>query len=223
MDIFEYAESVESVEPDTLGDREAHSGLPESPAAAMDTALIHSLQAEFDTALYGDAELNPAALLTRLAVKLYGAYSPESDRLAELLKRDAATNYAMARANLAQRRKLLKQEKRQLERQAQRLADELKAVDEQEQALIQSHAGDAGTNAGIQEVLQTVSEIDFANPDTETMRMLTRLYDRHSTNPAAMGLLLGATAGLAWDDMTTQVEWTAMRARMAATATDGRG
>lgn len=166
---------------------------PDQMAARLDAEKLARLKAALAEALEDGTPV--AGMLADVVRDLYGADSPQAARLADIIEAERTPGgHEMALAHIRQRRSILRKQAKQLEALTATITAQLAQLDEDERAMRTDQREAATLDAALADVLTYTQTLD-TTPDA--MTGAERLYTQHMGNPAAMGLLYGALAGLA--------------------------
>lgn len=189
-------------------------------AATLDAEKLSSLTAQMQEAI--DRGASPAAMLTEITGAVFGTSSRQAAAVAAIIDADRHPGgHEWAIADIRQRRKLLKQQAKQVEAQAKSIADELAKLDEAERELTADKADAAALDAALLDTLTICKTLDPQQPDI--LKQIEAVFERHHSQPAAMGLLYGCMEELArsWYsagglDLVQQQQFCDLKDRIAA-------
>lgn len=174
-------------------------------------------------------ETDPAQLAAKLTALLFGADSAEAGIVAgtiEAARRPGGYELAIEAAR--QRRALFKKQLDKLAKQEKEIAAQMGLAAAEERELMDSKAEAEAANGALLAVMDFSRQLDTEADPGAMIRQAGQLYEKHSENRAAMGLLLGSltewqgraftfTGGAALD-LVQQQELQDLKSRLAAAA-----
>ena len=209
---------------ETQEEPQAQANQLDAIRAQLDAGKYYSLQAEARAAIETEAE--PSALAARLTAAIFGPDSPEAGTVAEAIEkasRPGGYDYAIEIAR--QRRRLYKKQLDILAEMQKELAAQMGLAAAEERELMDEKAAADRANGALLAVMDFSRQLD-AEADAGPILLQARaLYDKHSGNRPAMGLLYGIITEWQGRDLTgpgldlvQQQEMQELKAKLAAAA-----
>lgn len=207
---------------------------PQGPAnrldmmrAQLDAEKLYTLQAEARQAVTDATE--PDTLAASLTALIFGEDSTEAGAVAAMIEaRRRPGGYELAIELARQRRAMFKKQLDKLAEQEKEIAAQMGLAAAEERELMDSKAEAAAANGALLAVMDFSRQLAEDAEPGAMIQQAGKLYEQHSGNRAAMGLLLGAltewqgraftfTSGLALD-LVQQQEMQELKSRLAAAA-----
>ena len=162
-------------------------------AAKLEAEKLSSLTDQLRTAI--ETRADPAATLQAITNDIFGAQSEQATALAGKIADDHRPGgRELVISDIRQQRRLLVSQSKRLEARQQAIAEELGRLEERESALV-NEATEAGSREyALIDVLTFCKGI--SDPQPNVIERIETLYNRHSSDPAAMGLLYGCIIDL---------------------------
>lgn len=195
--------------------------------AQLDAEKYYSLLAEARQAVPFAAD--PGQLAATLTALLFGEDSTEAGIVARMIEAHKRPGgYELAIEAARQRRALLKKQLDKLAEQEKEIAAQMGLAAADERELMNSKAEAEAANGALLAVMDFSRQLDTEADPGAMIRQAGQLYEQHSGNRAAMGLLLGSltewqgraftfTGGAALD-LVQQQEMQELKSRLAAAA-----
>lgn len=195
--------------------------------AQLDAEKYYTLLAEARQAVPFAAD--PGQLAATLTALLFGEDSTEAGIVARLIEQARRPGgYELAIDAARQRRALLKKQLDKLAEQEKEIAAQMGLAAADERELMNNKAEAEAANGALLAVMDFSRQLDTEADPGAMIRQAGQLYEQHSGNRAAMGLLLGSltewqgraftfTGGAALD-LVQQQEMQELKSRLAAAA-----
>lgn len=162
-------------------------------AAKLDADKLFSLSVQLQALI--DARATPAEILTAMTGALFGPDSKQAADVAAIIDADKHPGgHEMAIATIRQRRRMLQQQARQLDALRADLNDEMARLDADERKINDQARDASALDLALLDALTACKALDPNQPDL--LQQLQAIYNRHTHDYVAMGLLYGCMAEL---------------------------